>query len=233
MRETGSRLRVLIVEDYPIVRDALVQAMSLDKDIEVVGSCGTPEQALKRISPALIDVLVTNLAWREEPCGGIKLIHQVLALTPQAKVIVCSTFDDEESVRQSIQAGVHGYLLKNEADTADVVQAVKAVHSNKPVYSDTIIKVLTRLVSEAPVGRPAVHPLDRLTPREREVVPQLMDGLSNAEIAHRLGIQRKTVKTHVSHILQKLGLSSRHQVAGYVHGQCQRSQGSVGPASKT
>jgi DNA-binding NarL/FixJ family response regulator len=99
---------------------------------------------------------------------------------------------------------------------------VKIVQSNKPVYSDTIIKVLTRLVGEAPMGRPAVHPLDRLTAREREIVPLLMDNLSNAEIAHRLGIQRKTVKTHVSHILQKLGLSSRHQVAGYIHGQGQR-----------
>ena len=183
MRETESRIRVLIVEDHLIVRDALVQAMSLDEGIEVVGSCSTPEQALARIRQVSVDVLIADLAWRGDPCGGIKLIHQVLAVSPETKVIVCSMHDDEESVRQAIQAGVHGYLLKDEADTADIVQAVKIVQSNKPVYSDTIIKVLTRLVGEAPMGKPAVHLLDRLAPREREIVPLLMDGLSNTEIA--------------------------------------------------
>lgn len=233
MRETGSRLRVLIVEDHHIFRDALADAMSLDEDIEVVGSCSAPEEAIARIRQAPVDVIITDLEWRGDPCAGIKLIHQVLACVPETKAIVCSMHDDEESVRQAIQAGAAGYLLKDEVDTVDVVQAVKAIQCNKPVYSDTIIEIMARLLREASEGAAAVHPLDTLTTREREVLLLLVDGLSNAEIAQRLGVAEKTVKTHVSHILQKLDLSSRYQVAGYLRRQEKQRPGSTRRTPKT
>jgi DNA-binding NarL/FixJ family response regulator len=221
VQETGSRIRVLVVEDHPIFRNALAQVMSLDKDIEVAGLCSAPEEALAMIEQAPVDVIITDLAWRGDPLGGIKLVHRVRASAPETRVIVCSAYDDEDRVRQAIQAGVDGYLLKDEIDTADVARAVKAVRCNKPVYSDAIVKIMARLLRESPEGATAVHPLDRLTAREREIVPLLMDGLNNAEIAQRLTVAKKTVKTHVSHILQKLSLSSRYQVAGYMrqHGR--------------
>jgi DNA-binding NarL/FixJ family response regulator len=221
VQKAGSRIRVLVVEDHPIFRNALAQVMSLDEDIEVAGLCSAPEEALAMIEQAPVDVIITDLAWRGDPLGGIKLVHRVRASAPETRVIVCSAYDDEDRVRQAIQAGVDGYLLKDEIDTADVARAVKAVRCNRLVYSDAIVKIMARLLRESPESATAVRPLDRLTAREREIVPLLMDGLNNAEIAQRLGVAKKTVKTHVSHILQKLDLSSRYQVAGYVrqHGR--------------
>jgi DNA-binding NarL/FixJ family response regulator len=233
VQRTGSRLRVLIVEDHHILRNALAQAMSLDRDIEVAGLCRTPEEALIRIGQVPVDVMITDLEWREDPYGGIKLIHRALALAPDTKVIVFSAHDDEERVRQAIQAGVDGYLLKDEVDTVDVVRAVKAVQADKPVYSDTIIKVMARLLQEPLESATAVHPLDTLTARERAILSFLMDGLSNAEIAQCLGVAEKTVKTHVSHVLQKLGLTSRYQVAGYLRQQGTRRPGPAGRTPRT
>ena len=216
MKDTESRLRTLIVEDHHIFLSALTQAMSLDKNIEVAGSCSSLEEAIAKIEETPIDVLITDLEWRADPKGGIKLIHKALALSPEIKVLVCSAHDDEQSIRQAIQAGANGYLLKDEVKAADVVQAVKTLQNGKPAFSDTIIQTITCMLRETSEGAPVVHPMDTLTKRERDIVPQLIDGLSNAEIAERLGVAEKTVKTHVSHILQKLGLSSRHQVAGQV-----------------
>jgi len=227
VQETEPRLRVLIVEDHHIFRNALAHVMSLDEDIEVVGSCSTPEEAIARIRQVPVDVIIADLEWRDDPSGGIKLIHQVLACAPETRVIICSMHDDEETVRQAIQAGAAGYLPKDEVTTADVVRAVKAIQCDKPVYSDTIIEIMARLLRKASQGAPAVHPLDTLTAREREVLPLLADGLSNAEIAHRLGVAEKTVKTHVSHVLSKLDLSSRYQVAGYLRRQGKRRPGAT------
>lgn len=232
MQDAGSTLRILIVEDHHIFRNALAQVMSIDEDIEVVGSCSNPEEALARIKQASVDVLITDLEWRGDPYAGIKLIHRVLAFAPETRVIVCSAYADEERVRQAIQAGVDGYLLKDEVGTAEVVEAVRAVRDDEPAYSDTIIEIMARLLQEGSEGAATVHPLDTLTPREREVVPLLIDGFTNAEIAHRLGVKEKTVKTHVSHILQKLGLSSRYQVAGYVSQQGSRRSRTGGRTSK-
>lgn len=224
MQNTESGLRTLIVEDHHIFLSALTQAMSLDKSIEVVGSCSSLEEAIARIKETPVDVLVTDLEWRADPQGGIKLIHMALALSPKTKVLVCSAHDDERSIRRAIQAGANGYLLKDEVKAADVVQAVKTLQNDKPAFSDTVIQTITCMLRETSQDAPVVHPLDTLTRREREIVPQLIDGLSNAEIAERLDVAEKTVKTHVSHILQKLGLSSRHQVAEQVKQKRNRQQ---------
>jgi DNA-binding NarL/FixJ family response regulator len=232
MQETESRLRTLVVEDHHIFLSALTQAMSLDNSIEVVGSCSLPEEAIAKMKEGSVDVLVTDLEWRADPQGGIKLIHMALALSPAIKVLVCSAHDDEQAIRQAIQAGARGYLLKDEVKAADVVEAVKIVHNGKPAFSDTVIQTITRMLREASEGAPAVHPLQTLTKRERDILPKLIDGMSNAEIAECLGMAEKTVKTHVSHILQKLDLSSRHQVAGYVKQERGR-QSSTRRTSKT
>jgi DNA-binding NarL/FixJ family response regulator len=224
MQDTESGLRTLIVEDHYIFLSALTQAMSLDKSIEVVGSCSSLEEAIARIKETPVDVLVTDLEWRADPQGGIKLIHMALALSPKTKVLVCSAHDDERSIRQAIQAGANGYLLKDEVKAADVVQAVKTLQNDKLAFSDTVIQTITCMLRETSQDAPVVYPLDTLTKREREIVPQLIDGLSNAEIAERLDVAEKTVKTHVSHILQKLGLSSRHQVAEQVKQKRNRQQ---------
>ena len=222
MTDTASVIRVMLVEDHHIFLNALAEAMSLNERIEVVGSFSEPEDAVARAGEAAIDVLVTDLEWRADPERGIKLIHEVLALSPATKVLVCSAHDDGEMIRRAIQAGAGGYMIKDEVTAVDVVEAVTLLVADKPAFSETVIQAIATLLREASEGAPAVHPLDTLTRRERTVLPLLIDGLSNARIAKRLGVSEKTVKTHVSNVLQKLGLSSRHQVAGYVRGQRRR-----------
>jgi len=216
MQTSDTRLCTLIVEDHRIFLDALARVMSLDEGIEVVAACSSTAEAVERMEEMRVDVLVTDLEWRENPKDGIKLIHKMLALSPETKVLVCSAHDDKPTIRQAIQAGADGYLLKDEVKAADVVQAVNDLQQDRPAFSDTIMHVIAEMVQDVSEGAPVVHPLDPLTKRERDIVPKLIDGLTNPEIAECLGISVKTVKTHVSHILQKLDLSSRYQVAGYV-----------------
>jgi len=217
MDETDSKIRTLIVEDHHLFRNALESAMSLEEAIEVVGSHGAPEEAVAEVKRRNVDVLVTDLMWRSDPLGGIKLIHRVLALSPETKVLVCSAHDGEEMIRRAVQAGVKGYLLKDEVKAVDVVEAIKATARDEPAFSDTVVQIMARMLQEASDVSETVEPLEELTSREREIVPLIIDGLTNAEIANRLSVATKTVKTHVSHILQKLGLQSRHQVAGYIN----------------
>ena len=212
----GQKLRVLLVEDHHIFRDALETAMSLDKDIIVVGSCSLPEDALAVAEGLPIDVAVVDLEWPGDRLGGVKLIHGLLSLVPALRVVVCSAHEGPDTIRQATQAGAAGYLLKHEVMAPDVVRAVKEVGAGRSSYSASVVDIMADLVRDAEQGARAVHPLESLTPREHEVASLLIEELSNAEIARRLEVSEKTVKTHVSSILQKLDLSSRYQVASYM-----------------
>ena len=211
MRGEQDKIRVMIVEDHPIFRDALARALSLNGEIEVVALCGTPEEAMEeqRRSPA--DVVIADLAWRGAPERGLEFIRRFLAVSPQGKVIVCSAYADDHLVYRAIRAGVDGYLLKDEAEVADVVRAVRLVWHNVPAFSSTVVAVMVRLLRQQ-TDKDATQSAESLSKREQEVAALVAGGLDNAEVAARLGISIKTVKTHVSHILHKLGLSSRHQL---------------------
>ncbi len=206
------RIRVMIVEDHPIFRNALAQALSLDGEIEVVAACATPDEAIEWQRQLPVDVVIADLAWRDGPERGLEFIGRFLSLAPHSKVIVCSAYADEHLVYRAVRAGVDGYLLKDEAEVADIVRAVRLVRRNVPAFSSTVVAVMVRLLRRIGDGGEWIGGLDRLSEREREVAELIAQGLDNTTIAARLGISVKTVKAHVSHVLHKLGLSSRHQV---------------------
>lgn len=211
MTGIDSRVRVLLVEDHHIFRQALASALACDGGIVVVDACSTPERAIARLRQTPVDVVITDLEWRGDPYGGVKLIRQVRELAPETAVLVFSVHADEETVRRVLEAGARGYLLKDEeSSVAGIAEAVRAVGQGDVRYSRSVVEVMARLVRQG--HAPGVRPKGDLTPREGEVELLLRDGLSNAEIARRLGISVRTVKVHVSNVLGKRGLSSRYQV---------------------
>ncbi|MFF1419731.1 response regulator [Streptomyces sp. NPDC058280] len=206
-------IRVLVAEDQASVRAGLVLILRSARDIEVVGEAADGAEAVvlaRELRPDLVlmDVQMPRL-------DGVSATRQVVA-EGLAEVLVLTTFDLDEYVFGALRAGAAGFLLKN-AEAGDLLTAVRTVARGEGLIAPAVTR---RLIAEfaAPkpvraVNAPVPAALDALTRREREVLSCLGEGLSNAEIAVRLGMAEATVKTHVSRVLGKLGLRSRLQAA--------------------
>jgi NarL family two-component system response regulator LiaR len=209
---TGGLIRVLVADDHPIVRKGVCALLATEPGIEVVGEAGDGREALcltRRLKP---DVILMDLVMPE--MDGIEATRQIGALCPDVKVIVLTSFTEDEMVFPAIRAGAIGYLLKDISPT-ELAQAIRAVHRGEAqLHPDVTKKLLNQFV--APMTEPTVAP-DQLTAREREVLRLIARGMSNRELALELSISEKTVKTHVSHILAKLHLDDRTQAAIYAY----------------
>ncbi|HEY4026079.1 MAG TPA: response regulator transcription factor [Candidatus Dormibacteraeota bacterium] len=201
----ADRVRVLLVDDHQVVRQGLRAFLQLQPDIEVAGEAADGEAALAVAAATSPDVVLMDLVM---PDGdGISAIRELAAAMPGARVLVLSTFAAEEHVFAAMEAGADGYLLKDVEPDA-LAEAIREVHRGRPVLHPDVAAHLMRRAAD-----PAGPPLERLTPREREVLHLVVEGFANKQIARRLLITEKTVKTHVSSILQKLGVADRTAAA--------------------
>jgi len=195
-------VRVLLVDDHLVVRQGLRAFLQLQADIEVVGEAGGGIAAVEAAAAGRPDVVLMDLLM---PDGdGVAAIRELAAAAPAARVLVLSSFADDERVFAAMQAGAAGYLLKDVEPDA-LADAIRAVHRGRPALHPDVAARLMRRVAE-----PAA---EQLTPREREVLRLVVEGYANKQIARRLRITEKTVKTHVSSILQKLGVPDRTAAA--------------------
>lgn len=204
-------IRVVVVDDHPIVRQGLRSYLSTREGIEVVGDAGDGESAVAMVGELAPDVVLMDLVM--PGMGGLAAIGAVVALGTGTRILVLTSFSSEDQVIPAIQAGAAGYLLKD-ASPEEVEAAVRAVHAGEGRLDPSLAAV----VMAAAAGRgeadaTADADLARLTPRETEVLRLLGEGLSNRALAERLFVAEKTVKTHVSSILAKLGLTDRTQAA--------------------
>ncbi|MEA2685615.1 MAG: hypothetical protein QOE93_810 [Actinomycetota bacterium] len=199
-------IRVLVVDDHPIVRQGLRSYLSTRDGIEVVGDAGDGESAVALVGEVRPDVVLMDLAM--PGMGGLDAIRAVTDLGLGTRILVLTSFSSQDQVIPAIQAGAAGYLLKD-ADPEEVDRAVRAVHAGEGRLDPSVAAV----VMAAATGQRG--DLARLTPRELEVLRLLGQGLSNKALAERLFVAEKTVKTHVSAILAKLGLADRTQAALY------------------
>jgi two-component system, NarL family, response regulator LiaR len=203
-----AEIRVLIADDHAVVRQGLRTFLELQDDIEVVADVADGEAALRAAREHEPDVVLMDLVM--PGMGGIEAIRGLREARPEARVLVLTSFLDDEKLFPAVRAGAAGYLLKD-VEPAELVRAIRIVDEGEALLHPA---VAARLMEEfAETERPAAE--EALTAREREVLQLIARGLPNKLIARDLEIAEKTVKTHVSSILSKLGLTDRTQAALY------------------
>jgi DNA-binding NarL/FixJ family response regulator len=209
-------IRVLVADDQEPVREALRMVLDGEPDIEVVAEAANGADAVHLALARRPDVVVMDL--RMPHGDGIAAITRLTATEPAPKILALTTFDLDEYLFGALAAGAAGFLLKD-SDPALLLDAVRGLHEGRGLIDPKVTgRLIARFAQLSP--RPAPRPLDRLTPREHEVLAHVVRGLSNGEIAAALTIEEGTVKTHVARILAKLGLRTRvHAVIyAYEHG---------------
>jgi DNA-binding NarL/FixJ family response regulator len=199
-------IRVLIVDDHAVVREGLRTFLELQDGIAVAGEAADGEQAIMQAEALRPDVVLMDLVMPR--LDGVGAMRELRRRLPQTRVIVLTSFAEDERLLPAIQAGAAGYLLKNVAP-AELARAVRAAHAGEALLDPVIAARLVDAIAQ-PAGEPAP---ERLTAREQEVLALIARGYSNKRIARELGIAEKTVKTHVGHVLAKLGVTDRTQAA--------------------
>ena len=200
-------ITVLIVDDHAVVRQGLRTFLDLQDDLEVVGEAGDGAEAVDEAERLAPDVVLMDLAM--PGTDGVTAIRSLRARVPDARAIALTSFSDDERVFGAVRAGAAGYLLKD-AEPAELVAGIRTVAAGHGLLSPP---VAARLLEEMAGGGGAHPEAADLTPREREVLVLIARGRSNKRIALELGVAEKTVKTHVGHVLAKLGVSDRTQAA--------------------
>lgn len=201
----GRMIRVLIADDHPVVRQGLRTFLDLQDDITVVGEAGDGAQAVELVAELAPDVLLLDL--RMPVLDGLGALERLSGAT--TRIVVLTSVSDPSDVGPAMRAGAAGFLYKD-VDPPALVQAVRAVHGGQVLLAPEAAEAM--LSSRGGGAAPAPVPL---TEREREVLALIAAGRSNREIARSLAVAEKTVKTHVSNVLMKLGVQDRTQAALY------------------
>lgn len=207
-----TKLRVVIADDQPMMRAGFKAVLEATGDIQVVAEASNGEEAVRAAGEHAPDVVLMDI--RMPRMDGIEATRRL----PRQRVLILTTFGLDQYIIEALRAGASGFLLKD-APTQEVVAAVRAVAAGDAVLSTAVTRQLLDQVARrlpAAVARSA-QAIDLLTEREHEVLRMLANGLSNAEIAAALVVSEATVKTHVSHLLGKLGLRDRVQAVIYAY----------------
>jgi two-component system, NarL family, response regulator LiaR len=200
-------IRVMLVDDHTMVRRGLATILKVYDDLELAGEADNGEAAVLLCGQLLPDVILMDLMMPGmDGATATRLIRQQF---PEVRVVALTSFKEQELVQNALQAGAIGYLLKD-VSADELAQAIRAAHSGRATLSPEATQALVNAANQPPV------PGQDLTERERAVLALMVEGLNNTQIAGRLGVSPSTIKTHVSHILSKLGVASRTEAVALV-----------------
>ncbi len=200
-------IRVLIVDDHSVVREGLRTFLELQDGIEVAGEAADGEEAIREAERLRPDVVLMDLVMPR--LDGVAAMRELRERIPATRVVVLTSFLDDERLLPAVRAGAAGYLLKN-VQPRELARAVRLAAEGEALIDPAVAARLVDSLVDDPGGRQP-----QLTAREQEVLDLIGRGFANKRIARELGIAEKTVKTHVSHVLAKLGVSDRTQAALY------------------
>ena len=206
---TQKIIRVLLVDDSPIIRLGLRSALEDYADLAIVGEAGTAAAGVAAVAQLRPDVVLLDLHLPDKP--GLQACRELLKIRPQAQVLILTSSSNERNVQDAMTAGAQGYLLK-ENDGAALAEAVRAVAAGHSVLDPSLAGQVLNLVRHRP-GLSALEKLRLLSPQERRVVALLADGKTNKEIGDQLGLTEKTIKNYLATIFGKLNIARRTQAA--------------------
>ncbi|MEU5208642.1 response regulator transcription factor [Streptomyces sp. NPDC020742] len=204
-------IRVFLLDDHEVVRRGVQDLLDAESDIEVVGDAGTADHALARCPALRPDVAVLDV--RLPDGDGVSVCRELRSRMPGLACLMLTSFDDDDALLDAIMAGAAGYVLK-EIKGADLVAAVRTVASGRSMLDPaTTTRLMSTLRGEEPSAEPEPAALSSLSPREREILGLIGEGLTNRQIGQRLYLSEKTIKNHISRLLAKLGVERRIQAA--------------------
>ncbi|WP_404433190.1 response regulator transcription factor [Microbacterium lacus] len=202
-----SRIRILTVDDQPLIRMGFRMVLESEPDLEVVGEAADGEDAVAKASSLQPDVVLMDV--RMPGVDGIAATRRILDLHPRIRVLILTTFDLDEYAFAALRAGASGFLLKD-AHAHELLAAIRAVHQGDAVTSPRVTRRMLELLGDRlPCGDGDALSAAALTDREHDVLLAIAEGLSNGEIAQRLSVAESTVKTHVGRVLAKIGARDR------------------------
>jgi two-component system, NarL family, response regulator DevR len=200
-----SKTRVMIVDDHEVVRLGMRAAFDLEADLTVVGEASNGVEALAKVPVLAPELILMDV--RMDKMNGIEACREIKSHYPNVRILMLTSFADEEAVAASVMAGASGYLLKN-VSRAELLRAMRLVAAGQSLLDPNVTKqVMERLQAQVPGSE--------LTEREREVLALVARGYTNKQIAEALYVTEKTARNHVSHILEKLGLARRSEAAAF------------------
>jgi DNA-binding NarL/FixJ family response regulator len=211
-------IRVLVTDDQPLIREALVALLASVSEIEVVGSAGDGAAAVRMSTSLTPDVVLMDI--RMPVMDGVEATRQVRALPDPPAVVILTTFDLDEYVLAAVRAGASGFLLKD-GDADDLVAGIRSAAAGEAVLAPRAARgLMDHVAGRREPDAEAAHAVARLTDREREVLVRLAQGMTNAEIAQVLVVSESTAKSHVSNVLAKLQVRDRTQavIVAYTSG---------------
>jgi DNA-binding NarL/FixJ family response regulator len=225
-----TRVRVLIADDDDLMRAGLRAVLSSDAGIEVVGEAADGASAVREAGQLAPDVVLMDV--RMPGLDGIAATRELLALAPSVRVVILTTFEDDDYIFGGLRAGASGFLLKR-TRPEELLEAIHTIAAGDSLLSPAVTRrVIDRMAQQPTPELGLTRGLDELTPREREVLELIARGLSNGEIAESLTVEESTIKTHVKRILRKLRLRDRVQavIFGYESGLVQPAAAPAPPA---
>ena len=212
---TATPVRVLLVDDDDLMRAGLKAVLSSDDTVDVAGEAANGREALRRAAELAPNVVLMDV--RMPDLDGIAATRELIATLPHVKVVILTTFEQDDYIFGALTAGASGFLLKR-ASPEELIAAIHAVAAGDSLLSPSVTRrVIDRMAQHPAAEATFDERLDELTPREREVLTQVARGLSNGEIAEALVIEESTVKTHVKRILMKLRLRDRVQAVIFAY----------------